>query len=71
MAALTKNQIARIQSLYVEMPGAPFVRFEDGVRMWGEVNDNDHWRFCEMIVRMMDEAAGSAVAALCSEHSII
>lgn len=47
------------RSLYLSMPGAPFVGTDDlgdgngHVRMWGEVEGNEHYQFCEHIATMI------------------
>jgi len=38
--------------LYDRMPGAPKTpEDENGVKLWGEVTDNEHYQFCEAIAR--------------------
>ena len=45
----------KIMDLYELMPGAPPVP-RDGWNMeWDGVIGNDHWKFCEAIVRTMEE----------------
>lgn len=41
-----------IIALYRTMPGAPMPRKDGSCHLWGEVEGNDHWRFCEAIVRL-------------------
>jgi len=33
------------------MPGAPVVPRVNGCPMWGDVEGNEHWNFCEAIAR--------------------
>jgi hypothetical protein len=42
-----------IIALYREMPGAPTPPRVDGDIMWGDVEGNDHWRFCEAVVDLI------------------
>lgn len=44
----------RIIELYKAMPGAPVPSKEDGYFMWGDVEGNEHWAFCEIIIHMID-----------------
>jgi hypothetical protein len=42
--------------LYAKMPGAPQPPSDEvGVKLWGEVQGNDHWQFCEEIIQVMSE----------------
>jgi hypothetical protein len=42
--------------LYAKMPGAPQPPSdEQGFKMWGDVEGNDHWQFCEEIIQVMSE----------------
>lgn len=41
--------------LYRAMPGAPPVpRDQDGATLWGEVDGNNHYDFCNRIARLID-----------------
>lgn len=42
------------QFLYDRMPGAPCVPTDDGRKMLGEVEGNDHYIFCEAIAALME-----------------
>jgi hypothetical protein len=50
MSTLRLDHVAR---LYSALPGAPMPPTEDGWYLWGEVEGNDHWVFCETLVDMM------------------
>jgi len=39
------------RDLYLAMPGAPVVPRVNGCPMWGDVEGNEHWNFCEAIAR--------------------
>lgn len=42
--------------LYEKMPGAPRVpRDRGGHALWGEVEGNEHWAFCEEIVQVLSD----------------
>jgi hypothetical protein len=47
------------KALYEQMPGAPAVPYDQiiGERLWGEVDENRHFLFCEAIATMMEEIA--------------
>lgn len=47
--------LSNARQLYRAMPGAPFVPFDDRGELWGEVTDNEHYKFCLMMARMIDE----------------
>ena len=53
----TESRNRRIRLLYADMPGAPM---PDHYYAWGEVEGNDHWRFCPAIVDLIDEATAKA-----------
>jgi len=63
---MNKDKQARIMSaaktLYEQMPGAPTVPYDQirGERLWGEVDEGEHFRFCETIATMMEEIAERA-----------
>lgn len=40
--------------LYDRMPGAPRVPTDDGWKMWGEVESNDHFIFCEAVAALIE-----------------
>jgi hypothetical protein len=42
-----------IIALYRTMPGAPMPAKDRGYHSWGKVEGNDHWLFCEAIVRLV------------------
>jgi len=66
-----KNRDAIIQ-LYAAMPGAPApMRDSDGYAMWGDVEGNEHWQFCEAIVDLMQDQIGAAVNSLASAHNLV
>lgn len=46
-----------ILQLYKTMPGAPMPSKEAGFYMWGDVEGNKHWQFCEQIVDTIRAAA--------------
>jgi hypothetical protein len=71
MTPLTQNQIDRVRHLYRLMPGAPEAAIEDAYFMWGDVEGNEHWEFCEAIVRMVDRAVGDAINTLASAHNLV
>jgi hypothetical protein len=49
------NPKPAIIKLYRAMPGAPQPsRDEDGCAMWGDVEGNEHWQFCEAIVNLIE-----------------
>ncbi len=54
---MTKEQRSAIYrmtiDLYRNMPGAPFPPTDGGDYMWGDVEGNDHWNFCEAIARQI------------------
>jgi len=52
MSKLRTDMIAR---LYRSMPGAPRIPVDpdSGFALWGEVEGNEHWEFCEQIVDLM------------------
>ncbi len=41
------------RNLYESMPGAPDVPKSDGFKMWGEVEDNQHYEFCNVIANLI------------------
>lgn len=45
-----------IRDLYEIMPGAPPVPQDDGRSLWGEVEGNEHWRFCERLISLFAAA---------------
>ncbi len=47
----------QVIKLYQRMPGAPMPPKENGSYLWGDVEGNEHWEFCEAIVRMAINAA--------------
>lgn len=47
------ERIKAIRQLYSRMPGAPPVPNEDGIEMWGEVENSEHWLFCERIIDLI------------------
>lgn len=49
------RRLHRITRLYLAMPGAPLPPKEEGWYLWGEVEGNDHWMFCQAIVEMIEE----------------
>ena len=60
-----------IIELYASMPGAPSPsRDDDGYAVWGEVEGNAHWQFCEAIVDMVERQIGYAVSTLASSHNL-
>ena len=38
--------------LYQKMPGAPAAVIKDGIPTWDGIEGNEHWHFCEAIVRI-------------------
>jgi len=54
---MDEHSIAFVKRLYRAMPGAPHVPNPDGFEQWGEVEGNEHWQFCEEIVRQIINAA--------------
>jgi hypothetical protein len=50
------HEVAR--RLYQAMPGAERVPHDDltGEKMWGEVEDTQHYQFCEQIAREIRKA---------------
>ena len=56
MKNLTSGEREAVERLYRSMPGAPHVPTEDGQAMWGEVDNTEHWQFCEQIARMISGA---------------
>lgn len=46
----------KIIRLYEVMPSAPFPDTHDGNYLWGEVEGNDYWCFCERVVDMVEQA---------------
>ncbi len=47
---MTDQRTNRIVSLYQAMPGAPRMPHDERGALWGEVEGNQHWLFCECIV---------------------
>lgn len=39
--------------LYRMMPGAPTIPSDGRGDLWGEVEDNDHFRFCHAVAKMI------------------
>lgn len=70
---MTKDQVRRTQSLYMSMPGAvkPPISKYDGQYEWGEVEGTEHWEFCESIIHTIDNAVGSAINRLASDHNLV
>lgn len=52
-----QDREVQIIRLYEAMPGAPMPPKEDGYYLWGDVEGNDYWRFCEAVVDMMTATA--------------
>lgn len=50
------QEIAR--RLYEAMPGAPRVEFDHdrGEKLWGEVDENEHYLFCEQVAQEIQRA---------------
>lgn len=61
------HRLNKIVSLYKMMPGAPMPPMDDGYYLWGEMEGNDHWCFCEAIVDLI----GNEVGALANEHQLV
>lgn len=51
-----------IMELYERMPGAPPVPRDGWGEEWEQVVGNDHWKFCETIVKTMEETVKAAFA---------
>lgn len=43
------HRTKRIMKLYQAMPGAPACPSDERGLLWGEVEGNEHWVFCEAI----------------------
>jgi hypothetical protein len=73
------NQVqALAERLYRAMPGAPMPPMEDGFYMWGDVEGNDHWAFCEEIAAAILNAqraaikhADQGISYLSADHNLI
>lgn len=52
-----RAKIKRIEAithnLYSSMPGAPDVPTDERGRLWGEVEDNQHYEFCNVIAHLI------------------
>lgn len=44
--------------LYKVMPGAPRPTMYDGNYMWGDIEGNDEWCFCEQIATLIVQTSG-------------
>lgn len=54
MTTAQRNAIYRMTiDLYRSMPGAPRPPSQDGMYMWGDIEGNEHWEFCEAIARQI------------------
>ena len=52
--AKREAELRMTKELYRVMPGAPTLpTSRDGLYMWGEVEGNDHWQFCERIASLI------------------
>jgi hypothetical protein len=48
-----------IRRLYRVMPGSPVPpKDEDGFYLWGEMDGNEYWEFCAVIVDLIAQAQG-------------
>jgi hypothetical protein len=63
MSSLAAQRLAGIQKLYEQMPGAPTPPYDDGMRLWGEVQDTEHWHFCAAIYDMIAASKLEAMRA--------
>lgn len=60
MRRLTDAEVLAAR-FYTYMPGAPPPPMDDGIVLWGEV-DNDHWRFCAAIAYELAELRSYVMA---------
>lgn len=59
----SSRRMNRIIRLYREMPGAPMPPKDERGLLWGEVEGNGFWEFCEAIINDIDAAAKTGGAA--------
>lgn len=55
--------VSLTRRLYLVMPGAPEVPCDElsGEKLWGEVDENKHYAFCESLVLAMESVANSGL----------
>ena len=60
MSKAQRDAIYRMTiDLYRNMPGAPRPPTENGSYLWGDVEGNQSWEFCEAIARQIVLCSGS------------